>query len=208
MLKFWFEILLKFLGLILFQFFLSTNLFSQNFEWVNSFFSKYGRENVISVSTNPEGGCTFLLHHLNGGTKSDTLSIGYYNYIYQASNEVINFLVRVDSIGRVVKVKLLCKGNGINKGKICRDNIGNCYISRPFTSKFDSISLNSVNGGIIFAKYNSDFDLLWINQTGASTDTPSDLFFSDSHVLFTCQSFDFLSHSYSTFFGFIMIHIW
>lgn len=111
------------------------------------------------------------------------------------------YLVRLDHNGKVTKTKnigtfsvsnaaIYYSSNTYSAG-ICRDYKGDFYITGNIsgTQTIGGKTLSSVKGKIIFAKFDKDFNLIWVIQTGNSISSLSDkVIYSSGHVYFICSS--------------------
>lgn len=164
-------------------FFYTISAEAQNFRFLKG----WDKGRVLNLSTEPNGGCSFLFAF---GPKSsnDTLKLGNFQYI-STSTQSVNFLVRIDSIGTVTKVRYI----GTQPfNYMTRDKDGNFYLLSDVSTQtsVDSLTLYGANGRMAFAKYDNNLKLIWVRQHGGGNDEPSpyDLFYSEGHILFTCRA--------------------
>lgn len=161
--------------------------YAQNFKLLKTFGTKSGFDRIQRVSAEANGGCSFLFAYVTNGSKADTLNLGSYQYIKNPAFQSANFLVRLDSGGKVLKVRLLSQGKDLNN--MCRDEKGNFYIAGQIggSGVFDGITMSGTKGNLVFAKYDTDLNRIWLTQTGYSAN-PHDLFYSQGRLLFTCRA--------------------
>src|SRR5688572_27139868 len=115
-------------SLILFSFLLTScislnELYAQNFKMLKTFGTKQGFDRIQRISAEPNGGCSFLFAYVTTGTGPDTLKLGSYQYIKNPAYQSANFLVRLDSGGKILKIRLISLGKDLNN--MCRDEKGN-----------------------------------------------------------------------------------
>lgn len=171
---------------------------SQNFEWLKSYGTKNSRTHIHKVCAEESGGCVALLEY-QAPAKYDTLKLGnlQYNSFSQYST-IISFLIRLDSLGNVIKFINL---GGVLAENLCRDDAGNFIVGGTMNTDstfFDSSKVYRKNGRIVLAKYDQNLNRIWINQFGitllSKSGIPSvgleDLQFSQGHILFTTYGRD------------------
>jgi len=170
--------------------FLLINLFAtaQNFQWLKVTTSSKNGLYVNSISAEPSG-CTYLVvldSSYNPTKIKDTIRFDTFSFIHNRGNA--SFFVRVDSIGKVFQARSI---GSFYTHSICRDANENFYISGGLTPScfVDSIHLSSLNGNIVFAKFDKDFNFIWASQTGNSfsSQRPS-IMFSGNHLYFVLST--------------------
>jgi hypothetical protein len=164
---------------------------AQNFNLLKTFGTPYSQVTINNICTEPNGGCAVLLNYDNSsstGSVPDTLKLGNFQYVKTKGANFVNFLVRLDSLGKVLKVRLINKGTLLTN--LCRDEYGNYFIAGTVnsTAPFDSLMLDKANGGLVLVKYDKDLKLKWIKQTGSSSTSYKELVYSQGHLLFICTT--------------------
>ena len=194
-------------GLLLVLFCLAKHAYSQNFDYLKTYGTKLLEENICGISAEPTGGCVFLMGQrdsgiVNSSNGPDTLLFDTAKYIFKNSNNTAMYLVRLDYNGKVIKTKNIGSfnmvsvhyyyiGNDWNYSKMCTDNSGNIYITGNLsgTQSVGGKTMSSVKGRIFFAKFDKDFNLVWVTQTGNSTSSlPDNIIYSSGHIYFYCSS--------------------
>ena len=173
----------KFLFLVLF---LGTysSAYAQNFEWLRTFGAKSTQNLIMGMSAEPNGGCAFCTKLNSNISKSDTIRFDSFSFIIPSgSGNVESYLVKLDSNG---KVKAAASAGTFWAEDMCRDEIGNFYITGQIQSKsiVGSMTMDSSNGGMVFAKFDKDLKFVWAKQYGDSKASGSKLFFSSGYLYF------------------------
>ncbi|NUM32837.1 MAG: hypothetical protein HUU47_11015, partial [Bacteroidetes bacterium] len=177
---------------------------AQNYEWLNSFGHK-GSDNIIGISTQSNGECVMAIYNSSSLVVNDTLYFDKYKFKINEFPNIINniYLVRLDSNGKVLNAK------GIGYAFIrsfCGDNYGNVYISCSFNiddnrCKIDTLNLNKSNGKAVVAKFDKNFDLKWIVQTGNDTTSQIGVLkYCNNKLYFIGGSSDTTSIAYKTYY--------
>lgn len=167
----------------------SETTFSQNFQWLRTDGSKINGLIIHSISAEETGGCTYLVaidsvFNLSG--LEDTVRFDSTKFILKGG--YASYLVRVDSTGKVSKARQIGNFEAVN---MCRDNFGNYYLTGGLipSCHVDSVYMSSSNGKMVFAKFDKDFNFMWVKQTGNSKSTfGSRIIFSDGHLYFNCTT--------------------
>ena len=162
---------------------------SQNFKWLNTYGTGKGRERIHKILADEYGGCSFIAS--SAVSALDTLVFGSYKYELRKSSSA-NFLVKLDSNGKVTNVRILKTDIDITMG-MCGDGKGNIYLcswmSQSSKEFFDGDTLYASNGQLVFAKYDQNLQRIWLKQTGVNLFYPK-LNYTDGHILFIAQAGD------------------
>ena len=164
--------------------------YSQNFEWLDTYKAKgYSRVDVRGTIAELNGGSLNLVN-LSYKT-SDSISFGKFDFIRPFTDQS-NYLVKLDSSGTVI----YALGIGtFDAHHLCGDNEGNIYII-GFLSDSDLVGtkmLKPSNGAMIFAKFDKNFKLVWVTQTGNSTAIQYSEQFSNAKIFFLNKHLYFIS---------------
>ena len=166
---------------------------AQNFEWLKTYGSK-SQGSIWGNSADQNGGCTFIYSTFSGNT-NDTIKFDKFKFKI-TSGESENYLVQLDSTGKVLKAKCIGIFSSWYVG-MTRDTFGNYYVSGYITSnnsRIDSVSIDLKNGRVIFAKFDTNLNLRWYTQTGNSLQVYgnhlTNLAVLDNKLYFTCVSKD------------------
>ena len=175
-------------------FLISISINAQNFEWLNTYGS-HSADKIWANSADPSGGCAFIHSKDGGSCSTDSVSFGSFKFIIGPCNWNNTYFVKLDSSGKVLKARYI--GNfASNRMRMCGDSLGNYYISGYLygDNLFDTLNLKLSNGGIIFAKYDKNLNLVWFTQTGNSKYfyvlNQLGLSISSGRIFFTCLSGD------------------
>jgi PKD repeat protein len=179
------------------------NSFSQNFKWLQTFGNKKGGYRVIDVVTDKEGGGTCVLSYGSSLAK-DTFFIGQFKFVNMGTTGSNFFLVKFDSSGEVLKAKFLLYNGAAtlsNVQKIVSDDDGNHYLMASIASKltFDGDSVNSINGKVLFAKFDANLNKMWTLQDANLHTTHVEFHYSLGHLFFVCQFTGFLTFNNQTY---------
>ncbi len=167
--------------LLLSQFF---SVSAQNFEWLKTYGLKNTTNGILGMSAEPNGGCTFLASLYAGLTKSDTLYFDTSHFVIPSGNGFTeSYLVQLDSNGKVI---IACSVGNFTASDLARDNNGNFYITGQVTAKnkVGNLTLDSANGGMLFAKFDKNFKFVWAAQYGNSKTGGNNIIFSSGHLYY------------------------
>ncbi|MCB9250826.1 MAG: T9SS type A sorting domain-containing protein [Flavobacteriales bacterium] len=165
--------------------FQAQNVLSQNFKYLKSFGTNQGEILIQQVSAEKSGNCSILLQYENNSQYTDTLLMGSYIHVQQKNKPPVIFIVKLDSQGVVTNVRHIFSSSFPRS--MCRDDSGNFYVSGTVNGIFDTITLNSSNGGFFIAKYDAELKLVWVKQYGTKSTSSYKIQYSQGKILFICR---------------------
>jgi hypothetical protein len=187
-------------------FFIPIHTFAQNFLQLKNFGSKLLQEEIIGICSENSGSVVFLLEQpdtgkINSSNGPDTLTFDSILFIYKTTNDRAMYLVRMDEKGKIVNAKNIGNFNSPSNygaaflipAMLAKGENNNYYVTGnlPSSQTIGGVPMNKINGKVLFAKFDKDFNLLWAKQTGNSTtSTPYQIIYSSGHLYFICKSTD------------------
>ncbi len=178
---------------------IGNRIYAQNFQWLKGYGSTKGVDVSIGVVAEPDGGCTqYLVRKSYSVNPNDTIVFDSISFsTHTGPNETSVYLVRMDANGKVIKAAdignfgasgIIYSGmNGLQK-----DDNGNYYLSGNLSIskklKVSSDTLDgSIGGTLILAKFDKNFNLIWVTQSGGDRTISNGLSFSSKHLYFICN---------------------
>jgi gliding motility-associated-like protein len=171
----------------------------QNFDWLKTFGTKTGNEQVLGLFADSNGGVTSFISWEFAAKVKDTLEFDSVRYSAPSNFSPASFFVSKDKTGKVVTA---VKAGNYRAANVCKDEFGNYYIVGWVFSGSNSIGSNTLfasNGRILFAKYDKNYKLLWYKQTGHQLQSdPLKIKYSKGHVYFVCRQYGdgFIGNTY------------
>jgi PKD repeat protein len=170
---------------VFFLLILHFNSYSQNFEWLKTIGFSKTQHFVASVIAEPNGSCSFLSNLSCGLTASDTIHFDNIEFIIPAKvNYYQNYLVKQDSAGNIIAAAAI---GTFKYASMVKDLNSNYYILGQLdtvNTKVGPLTMDSANGGLVFAKFDKDLKFVWAKQYGNSNANPKNLAYTEGHLYF------------------------
>ena len=160
----------------------SNSIHAQKFDWAKSFGVKNSTERIVSVIDEKNGYFTFIFSITDAipNSSQDTLFLDTFSIIIPSTNNTAkesigSYIIRTDSIGKVVKVIHL--GSFI-ANNASADKDGNIYFSATLkdTNKIsilgNAVSANTKFSPTFYFKLNRNLQLIWVKQYGNTQTQP------------------------------------
>ena len=164
---------------VLFLLILHITSYAQNFEWLRTFGLNSSETVIKGISEESNGGCSFL-STIYPNSYKDTMRYDSFNFILTSGTD---FLVKLDSSGKVNAAGLV---GSFSAEDMIRDDSGNYYITGQIVGnrKVGTATMDSANGGLVFAKFDKNFQFVWAKQYGDSKAGGQKLIYSKGHLYF------------------------
>ena len=161
---------------------------AQNFDWLRTYgVSNSSYDAIAGICAEPNGGCVFKFSIDSGfiSTSAPVDTLYFDKYKFTVTDDYANYLVRLDSNGKVVKVTKI--GTIIGATEMSMDKEGNFYVTGVLnrTHSIGGVTMSRANGAIVYAKFDKDFNLIWAKQTGNTFNHgPQTFYYSQGHLYF------------------------
>ena len=162
--------------------------FTQNFDWLKTYGLKNTQNLTSSVCAEPNAGCSFLSFINCQLTVSDTLRFDTIPFIIPAKVFYYqNYIVKQNSNGKSTSVASI---GTFRMANMVKDGSGNYYITGQLDTgtKVGPLTMDSVKGGLVFAKFDKDFKFVWAKQYGNGKTSSSNIIYSGGHLYFICSA--------------------